>query len=187
MLTVAWSGTLSAALVASPPKYTHFGVNTYSLEIGGKSLLIDPLLVGDLSFAGQRWAFVGTRTKVVKLMAEDVAGKYDAVVLSQGLEDHAHTPTLKAISKTVPVIACPSAEGVLRDLGYQDVNVLAPGQETMIGPNLRISAIPGSVVGPPWQAPENGYIFTDTREGGLAVGAEPHGNFLGPLLGTSLR
>lgn len=22
---------------------------------------------------------------------------------------------------------------------------------------LRISAIPGSVVGPPWQAPENGY------------------------------
>jgi len=30
-------------------------------------------------------------------------------------------------------------------------------------------------------------VFTDTRPGGLALGTEPHGNFLGPSLGTSLR
>ena len=33
----------------------------------------------------------------------------------------------------------------------------------MLG-KLRISAVPGSVVGPPWQDPENGYVESSVLE-----------------------
>lgn len=39
------SGSADASLT---PSVTHFGVNTLALEIAGKRILIDPLLVGSL-------------------------------------------------------------------------------------------------------------------------------------------
>ena len=47
------SGTLSAESPVSAdssltPTVTHFGINTLALEIAGKRILIDPLLVGNL-------------------------------------------------------------------------------------------------------------------------------------------
>lgn len=173
--------------------FTYFGINTFSLEIGRKRLLVDPVLTGDLTFFGQSWAYAGARKADAQAATDALVSpryvheRFDAVVLSQGLEDHTHLPTLRQIDRHMDIIASPSAAVVVQKLGFQRVTALAPWQSTELGGNLRITALPGSVVGPPWDKPENGYVFADTRPGGLTVGAEPHGNFLGPALGTSLR
>lgn len=183
--------TETLAAVAEAPVLTYFGVNSYGLEIGGRRLLVDPLLADELVFFGQRWAFVGGRKKETQeaamLTPEKVEEEFDAVILSQGLEDHAHIPTLKRIGRRTPIIASPKAAEVAKSLGFVSVTTLEPGQSLQLGPHFRLTAIPGSVVGPPWEEPENGWVFTDLRPGGLALGAEPHGNFLGPALGTSFR
>lgn len=76
------------------------------------------------------------------------------------------------------IIANPSAARVTEELGFTP-NVIQPGQHLGSSPQLgcgkwlrsltmgtlRISAIPGSVVGPPWQAPENGYVRRLPGEG----------------------
>ncbi|CAJ1388501.1 unnamed protein product [Effrenium voratum] len=155
-------------------------------EMGGQRLLVDPLLVGSLVFWGQTWAFKGQRRFQGPLPTpEEVFGSYDAIVLSQGLEDHYHLPTLERIDRRMPIIANAAAAQTAEGLGFRP-KVLRPGESLMLG-QLRISALPGSVVGPPWQDPENGYVFEDTRPKGWSVGLEPHGNFRGPALGTSLR
>ncbi|CAE7349275.1 unnamed protein product [Symbiodinium microadriaticum] len=168
------------------PVLTYLGINSMSLEIGEQRLLIDPLLVGSLVFFGQRWAFRGRSRAEAVPKPEDVAESFDAIVLTQGLDDHTHRPTLERVDRRMPIIANPSAASVVRAMGFQDVSVLRPDESLSRG-SLRLTAVPGSVVGPPWQDPENGYVFTDTRPGGLSVGLEPHGNFLGPALGTSFQ
>eukprot|EP00929_Paragymnodinium_shiwhaense_P089013 TRINITY_DN49282_c0_g1_i1.p1 TRINITY_DN49282_c0_g1~~TRINITY_DN49282_c0_g1_i1.p1 ORF type:complete len:330 (+),score=18.58 TRINITY_DN49282_c0_g1_i1:66-1055(+) len=171
---------------------TYVGVNTFVLEAGGKRVLVDPLLVGDLVFAGQDWAYKARRRPASVKAAESidpkrVAQDFDCVVLSQGLPDHAHPETLKVMDRTVHIIASPSAASVCKRLDFQRVTTLAPGESLHVGEAaLKITATVGSVVGPPWQAPENGWIFTDTQTG-FSLGTEPHGNFLGPRLGTSFR
>lgn len=175
---------------APAPVLTYFGINSYSLEIGGQRLLVDPILKGDLVFLDQAWAFSGTRcpdAPLVSIEPRHVPELFDAIVLSQGLEDHAHPATLREIPRGVHIVASPRAAAVARRLGFVDVDTLAPGEALDLGASLRINALPGSVVGPPWDDPENGYVFQDLRPGGLSVGAEPHGNFLGPAVGTSLR
>ena len=168
------------------PVVTHFGINCLSLEIANQRLLIDPLLVGKLVFWGQNWAFRGSpRSSFVPPAPEEVGKSFDFLVLSQGLDDHCHRPTLERIDRKMPMIANPSAAKVAEKLGFRP-SVLRPGESMMLG-QLRITARAGSVVGPPWQDAENGYVFTDTRPGGLSIGIEPHGNFLGPALGTSFK
>ncbi|CAK9105889.1 Uncharacterized protein SCF082_LOCUS49344 [Durusdinium trenchii] len=145
---------------------------------------MDPLLVGKLVFWGQSWAFRGSR-RYEFLTPEDVRESFDAIVITQSLDDHCHRPTLERIDRRMPIITNPSAAKTVQRLGYQP-STLRPGESLMLG-HLCISAIPGSVVGPPWQDPENGYVFTDTRRGGWSIGTEPHGNFFGPALGTSFK
>jgi len=169
---------------------TYLGINTYALKIGGQRLLVDPVLTGDLVFFGQRWAFSGRRradAPPTGIEPAEVPELFDAVVLSQGLEDHAHPGTLRQIPRGMRILASPRAAAVAQRLGFTNVTALAPGDSARLGDALQITAVPGSVVGPPWEDPENGYVFHDLRPGGLAIGAEPHGNFLGPAFGTSMR
>ncbi|CAE7940331.1 unnamed protein product, partial [Symbiodinium necroappetens] len=119
-------------------------------EIGEQRLLIDPLLVGSLVFFGQRWAFRGRSRAEAVPKPEDVAESFDAIVLTQGLDDHTHRPTLEQVDRRMPIIANPSAASVVRAMGFQDVSVLRPDESLSRG-SLRLTAVPGSVVGPPWQ------------------------------------
>lgn len=172
------------------PEFTYYGVNTFSLNIGEKKILVDPLLVGDLTFFGQNWAYAGSKrddARSVQPEPRAVYDTFDVVVLTQGLEDHAHLPTLRSIDKRMQIVASPNAAKVAEGLGFRSVKALEHEKSVNIGKYLRVTAVPGSVVGPPWDEPENGFVFSDMRPGGRSIGIEPHGNFLGPLLGTSLK
>jgi L-ascorbate metabolism protein UlaG (beta-lactamase superfamily) len=148
-------------------KLTYFDSNSWSIELDGKKILLDPWLVGDLTFGNLGWLFKGTKKN-----PQPIPENIDLILLSQGLEDHAHPPTLKILDRTIPVIASPNAAKVVRDLGYTDITVLNHEESYDLGDKVTIKAVPGSPVGP--TLVENGYIIQGL-ESGKNIYYEPHG------------
>jgi L-ascorbate metabolism protein UlaG (beta-lactamase superfamily) len=138
--------------------------NSWLIELGGKNILLDPWLLGNLSFGDLPWLFQGTKT-----IDRPIPTNIDLILLSQGLPDHAHPPTLAALDRSIPVVGSPSAAKVVQKLGYQQVTALAPGESYRFA-DIEIKAVPGSPVGP--TAIENGYVL---RAGDSSLYYEPHG------------
>lgn len=174
--------TVAPAGVTPPVTYTSLDGNSFVLGGGPPAdptvrLFIDPWLVGELKFLPAVPNFY-TATKA-RINADTAVGSYgriDGIVLTQALPDHLHVPTLERLDKGIPVLAPPSAAGALADLGFTAVTVVRPG-EAVAFCGVAIEATTGSLVGPPWQDPENGYVF-DFGGGTPAARLyyEPHGN-----------
>jgi len=142
--------------------------NSWLIELGDKRILLDPWLVGDLVFGNLTWLFKGYRHQT-RAIPENI----DLILLSQGLEDHAHTPTLKLLDKNIPVVASPNAAKVVQELGYNQIISLAHGETFTYNQTVEIKAVPGSLVGV--NLVENGYILKE-RDRGLTIYYEPHGS-----------
>jgi L-ascorbate metabolism protein UlaG (beta-lactamase superfamily) len=141
--------------------------NSWLIEIAGKRILLDPWLVGSLMFGNAAWFFKADRPKF-----RPIPENIDLILLSQGLEDHAHPPTLKHLNHTIPVVGSPSAAKLVRELGYTEVTAIAHG-EVFIVPNLlEIRAVLGSPTGA--TTVENGYILKDLVNR-TSIYYEPHG------------
>ncbi|MHC5729087.1 MAG: MBL fold metallo-hydrolase, partial [Nostoc sp.] len=141
--------------------------NSWLLEIGGKRILIDPWLVGSLIFSNLDWLFKGLRSQ-----NRPIPDNIDLILLSQGLEDHAHPQTLKLLDRSIKVVASPNAAKVVQQLGYSQVTTLAHGETFTLNNQVEIKAFPGSPVGP--TLVENSYLLKEL-ESGLTVYYEPHG------------
>jgi L-ascorbate metabolism protein UlaG (beta-lactamase superfamily) len=135
--------------------------------MGGRRILLDPWLVGSLMFGNAAWLFKSDR-----LTPRSIPENIDLILLSQGLEDHAHPATLKQLDRAIPVVGSLKAAKVVKDLGYTNVTALAHGEAfTLPEQLLEIKAVPGSPVGP--TAIENGYILREPN--GTSLYYEPHG------------
>ncbi len=145
-------------------KLTWLDSNSWLIELAGKQILLDPWLVGNLSFGNLPWLFQGTKT-----IDRPIPQNIDLILLSQGLPDHAHLPTLEVLDRSIPVVASPSAAKIVKELGYHHVRALAPGESYTFA-EIEIKAVPGSPVGP--GAIENGYIVRDSA---MSLYYEPHG------------
>jgi L-ascorbate metabolism protein UlaG (beta-lactamase superfamily) len=145
---------------------TYFDSNSWLIEIDRLRILLDPWLVGKLTFGNQAWLFEG-----IKSNPQPIPPNIDLIVLSQGLEDHAHPPTLKELDKTIPVVASPNAAKVVKELGYTNITTLEHQKTYQLG-QVEIQAVPGSPVGP--TLVENGYIIKGL-ESGKNIYYEPHG------------
>lgn len=141
--------------------------NTWLIEIGGKRILIDPWLVGSLVFGNLDWLFKGSR-RTERPIPENI----DLILLSQGLDDHTHPPTLKQLNRTIPVVGSASAAKVVQELGYTEVTALAHGETFTLNNQVEIQATPGSPIGP--KVRENGYLLKEL-DSGLTLYYEPHG------------
>lgn len=141
--------------------------NSWLIEIGGKRILLDPWLVGSLVFGNIDWLFKGS-----KVTERPIPENIDLILLSQGLEDHAHPPTLKQLDRTIPVVGSPNAAKVARELGYTQVTALAHEEKFALNKNVEIKAIPGSRIGP--TLIENGYLVKELKTG-FTLYYEPHG------------
>lgn len=146
---------------------TYFDSNSWLIEINQTRILLDPWLVGDLTFSGATWLFKGTKNQ-----PRPIPENIDLILLSQGLEDHAHPPTLKALDKNIPVVASPNGAKVVRELGYTSVTVLDHGEEFTLDEKVKLTAVPGSPIGV--NLVENGYILEDLTSG-KTLYYEPHG------------
>lgn len=147
---------------------TYLDSNSWLLEINQQRILLDPWLVGDLVFGGATWLFRGKKNQ-----SRPIPENIDLILLSQGLEDHAHPPTLKALDKKIPVVASPNGAKVVEELGYDSVTVLDHGEEFTLNDKVKITAVPGSLIGV--NLVENGYILQDLASQ-KTLYYEPHGN-----------
>ena len=146
---------------------TYLDVNSWLIEIEGKRILLDPWLVGTLVFGNLPWLFEEKKNNLPAI-PENI----DLILLSQGLEDHAHTPTLKELDHNIPVVASPSATKVVQELGYTNVTCLGHGESFTLADKVEIKAVPGSPIGP--ALVENGYIVRGLASQ-KALYYEPHG------------
>jgi L-ascorbate metabolism protein UlaG (beta-lactamase superfamily) len=120
-----------------------------------------------LVFSNLDWLFKGSRHQ-----PRPIPENIDLILLSQGLEDHAHPPTLKQLNRTIPVVGSVSAAKVVRELGYTEVTALAHGETFTLNKSVEIQATKGSPIGP--NVVENGYLIKEL-ETGLSLYYEPHG------------
>ncbi|YAF98766.1 MAG: MBL fold metallo-hydrolase [Nodularia sp. CChRGM 3473] len=147
---------------------TWFSANSWLLEIGNQRILLDPWLVGSLVFGDAEWFFKGFRSQ-----ERSIPEKIDLILLSQGLPDHAHKPTLEQLDHQIQVVASPKAATVVQELGYTSITSLAFGETFTLNNQVAIKAVRGSTVG--YNLVENGYLITELASG-LTVYYEPHGN-----------
>ena len=147
---------------------TYLDSNSWLIEFEGTKILLDPWIVGDLTFNDTDWLF-----KSSKNQQHSIPENIDLILLSQGLEDHAHPPTLKALAKNIPVVASPNGAKVARDLGYETVTTLEHGEVYTLKNCVEIKALPGSRVGA--TTVENGYLFKGLKSH-KTMYYEPHGN-----------
>jgi L-ascorbate metabolism protein UlaG (beta-lactamase superfamily) len=157
---------------------TYLGANGWLLEFGetageGLSVLVDPWLTGPLTFPPGPWFFRGELSHPLP-----VPEHVDLLLLTQGLPDHCHPPSLELLAKGTPVVGSASAAARVRERGFTQITALAPGESHRIGP-LRITATAGA----PVPQLENGYLL-EHPEGRLYL--EPHGFLPADLPARSL-
>jgi L-ascorbate metabolism protein UlaG (beta-lactamase superfamily) len=150
-------------------KLTRIDLNSWLLEIAGLRVLIDPWLVDPLVFYGQPWLFTAYHLKP-PVYTPATLPQIDLILISQGLDDHCHKPTLEQLERQIPVAGSPTAAATVKSLGYTTVHSLAPGQTHTFGEKLSVTAFPGA----PLQGQvENGYFLKDLASG-ETVYYEPH-------------
>ena len=148
---------------------TYLGSNGWFIKFQKINLLIDPWLTGDLIFPPGDWFFKGTLENEIR-----IDKNIDIILLTQGLPDHCHIPTLKILRKNIPVICSKTAEETLKKLGFCSITILKPG-EKFKQENIVFEATAGA----PVPQVENGYIVKE--DGGKAFYIEPHGYLDGNL------
>jgi len=141
--------------------------NSWLIEIANKRILLDPWLVGPLMFGNAAWFF-----KSERLTSREIPQNIDLILLSQGLEDHAHPATLRQLDRQIPVVGSPRAAKLVQELGYTNVTSLVHGEVFSIPNLLEIRAVVGSPTGPTTK--ENGYILKDLVAR-TSIYYEPHG------------
>lgn len=120
--------------------YTYLGGNSWLLDLPAADVrvLCDPWLIGDLTFWDLPQLYSGKKNVAAVGGALDpetqmrLAEEADVILLSQGWEDHAHRPTLRALPKDIPVVGSPAAAEVAASLGFKDVTPLRDGASKKI-------------------------------------------------------
>lgn len=158
---------------------TFFALHLLLLPLrAGTTILVDPWLVGALTFGDTPWLYEGKKKLLPKQDLAAVCARTDLLLISQALPDHAHGPTLRALpDKSIPVVCSPAAEAAVRGAGFTDVTPLAIGAKTeTAGGKVRVTATAGALVGPPWATRENGFLIEEigTVKKPLRIYYEPH-------------
>ncbi|MGA7934689.1 MAG: MBL fold metallo-hydrolase [Kovacikia sp.] len=137
---------------------TRIDLNSWIFHISGHTILVDPWLVDPLEFYGLPWLYTASHNIPVAFTPETLPA-IDLILLSQGVDDHCHRPTLEKLDHSIPVIASPSAAKVVRELGFQKVISLSHWQEVEVTKTLQITAVLGAELQP--GQVENGYLLKD--------------------------
>jgi L-ascorbate metabolism protein UlaG (beta-lactamase superfamily) len=155
-------------------KLTRIDLNSWIFSIADKTILVDPWLVDPLDFYGLPWLFRAYHNTPLAFTPATLPA-IDLLLISQGVDDHCHKPTLEQLDRSLPVVASPTAAKVVRSLGYKDVTELSHWQSVKWGGNLEITAALGAEIQP--GQVENGFLLRDLDRGETLY-YEPH---LSPL------
>ena len=142
---------------------TYLGSNGWFIKFKKLNLIIDPWLKGDLIFPPGEWFFKGSLEQEIT-----IDKKIDIILLTQGLPDHCHIPTLEMFRKDIPIICPKSASEILEKIGFSSIKILKPTEKTNQF-NLSFEATAGA----PVPQIQNGYIVKDNENNSFYI--EPHG------------
>jgi len=142
---------------------TYLGSNGWLIKFKKTNLIIDPWLKGDLIFPPGEWFFKGSLEEEILIDKE-----IDIILLTLGLPDHCHVPTLEMFRKDIPINCPKSAVKTLEKIGFTSIKMHKPTEKT-IQFNLSFEATAGA----PVPQIENGYIVKDYQNSGFYI--EPHG------------
>jgi len=160
--------------------------NSWLLRLNKIGIFIDPVLSSPLDF-GIPLLYKGEK-KFIDGPAYIKNSNVDYVLLTQGFDDHLHTPTIKELVKEKPnltYITPPSGISMLKSIGIsQNKQIVIKHGETIEldtgnkNEKIKILATEGALLGPPWQTKENGYIIksskADTNPSFPSIYIEPH-------------
>jgi len=181
---------------ASPTKnsavLTYLEINGWILSMGGLTILIDPILEGNLDF-GIPSLYQGKKRVLPGNGLIESLPPIDCLLITQGLDDHAHVRTLQklqTLDPDLPILAPLFAKGALEESGFDNPQYLKHSEEAIIQSrgntastcsSVRVRATKGALVGPPWQRRENGYILRGSSESQSSllpsIYIEPHVEF----------
>ena len=119
---------------------TYLGSNGWFIKFKKTNLIIDPWLKGDLIFPPGEWFFKGSLEQELSIDKE-----IDIILLTQGLPDHCHIPTLEMFKKDIPIICPRSANKILEKIGFSSIKILKPTEKTHLC-NLSFEATAGAPV-----------------------------------------
>lgn len=156
--------------ISNSMRLTRIDLNSWIFHLAGQTILVDPWLVDPLVFYGQPWLFTAYHNTPIAFTPQTLP-PIDLILISQGLDDHCHQPTLAQLDRTIPVVASPTAAKVVQKLGYQQVTTLSNWQTHSLGESLQITAVPGAEIQP--GQVENGYWLRDQASGN-SLYYEPH-------------
>jgi L-ascorbate metabolism protein UlaG (beta-lactamase superfamily) len=119
---------------------TFIGHASFFLQIGGASVVIDPIFA--------RWLFVLKRLRRPGLRVQDLPA-VDAVLVTHAHFDHLHRPSLRAIARVTRaksgraplLIVPPNVSDLVFDLGFKAVVELNWWEELLLG-KTRVTATP---------------------------------------------
>ena len=78
----------------------YLGSNGWLIKFDKTNLIIDPWLTGDLVFPPGEWFFKGSLDNEI-IIDEDI----NIILLTQGLPDHCHVPSLKKFKKDIDTVS----------------------------------------------------------------------------------
>ena len=142
---------------------TYLGSNGWLIRFDKTNLLIDPWLTGDLVFPPGEWFFKGSLNNEI-VIEENI----NIILLTQGLPDHCHIPSLIKFKKNIDIICPKSAKDILEKSGFTSLKIIKPSDKIKQH-GLEIEATAGA----PVPQIENGYIVKDDKGRGFYI--EPHG------------
>ncbi|MEU2348306.1 MBL fold metallo-hydrolase [Modestobacter sp. NPDC049651] len=121
------------------PSLSFLGHSTVRVELGGRTVLSDPLLTGGL----------GPLRRVVPTPPAAAWAGVDLVLVSHLHGDHLHLPSLRLLGPDVPVVVPRGAGRWLTGKGLPDVTELAPGETVTVG-GLTVTGVPAVHSGHRW-------------------------------------
>lgn len=152
------------------------------------SIVIDPL-ASQLDF-GIPWGYRANKKSLSEQATIDLicAAQPSHCLLTMGLDDHTHLPTLEKLRERMPelrYIVAPSCEKKLLDFGLraEQITVLDHGESCqLLEDGASVTATEGALVGPPWQKREIGFLLEINSgkevDGGVSIYYEPHGDVI---------
>eukprot|EP00316_Scyphosphaera_apsteinii_P024581 CAMPEP_0119318674 /NCGR_PEP_ID=MMETSP1333-20130426/47158_1 /TAXON_ID=418940 /ORGANISM="Scyphosphaera apsteinii, Strain RCC1455" /LENGTH=314 /DNA_ID=CAMNT_0007324905 /DNA_START=108 /DNA_END=1052 /DNA_ORIENTATION=+ len=137
-----WLGHCSTA-VPGACTLTYLEINGWLITAAGVTVLCDPVLEGSLDFGIPDIYSASKRVLPATGVLQSLP-PLDALILTQGLDDHAHERTLSKLGKLdpfLPVIAPPSAKAVV-GRHFHHVTYLTSTSRRIDLPYLGLNALP---------------------------------------------
>mmetsp|Transcript_41883 Transcript_41883/g.132218 ORF Transcript_41883/g.132218 Transcript_41883/m.132218 type:complete len:340 (+) Transcript_41883:100-1119(+) len=124
---------------------TYLEINGWLISANGVTVLVDPVLEGRLDF-GIPALYAASKRVLPESGSTSSLPPLDALLITQGLDDHAHARTLARLAEldpTLPILAPPSALPALeRAFGRGVVQCLASPSRRIELPYLGLSSLP---------------------------------------------